>query len=1045
MTPTILFGAVLLLAVGLYWKSRKSRRTLGLSILSLLTGLLLIVAVSGGGASLVGADGVGSAENETTVEGEIQFTAEAADESLISGEHGLLNITVSQESSVALDEHPAAVRELVQEAESVSIWISDTYTTEIDVVSDDQELGTIGPDSAKNATFELDVPADLDPGQYLLEVTIAYTETSQVTYSSDESGELNITQSTDSVRDTDDITIVVAEPEGPWTPPVVVWYLLAFVPGLIVTAWLGGKRNTSIERFLNRLSRLLFARFVSPSPGRERRLEAAYISTTYPTYAAKTLLFTLLAFIAGLITGAYIIAGVMTVMEPLVRTLSGLPDTITHPIGIRHDYTFDITHRTRWIVLVLGGIAIGILTAVLSYVLRWQLPASDAAVRAQGIEEGLPRTTAFMFALSRGGMEFPQILRTLARNREVYGETAKEMNVAVREMDMFGRDMITALRRMSRRTPSEQFKTFSENMTSILQSGSDLSVFFREQYERFRDEQEQRQEEVLELLATIAEMYVTVLVAGMLFLITILLVFGLLVADTFMLLVLLIYIMIPLGNAAFALILQQKLDELGIAKKSGAKYLQHLDPTTPVNDSPQLSQTQPDGGIASAHEQENRRMLTLYDKMSRFKRFMRNPLRTFLRNPTRVLWVTVPIALLVLFVRMPAAFQAEGIAYRVLDDLLIQSALFVLITYAVVREYYKRRINKIEAATPELLERLASLNEAGMSVVEGFERLRGSDLGVLTPEIERIWRDIEYGSNVDDSLVRFGRRVRTIAVTRVVTLLTNAMRASGDMGPVLRVAAEQARAEVKLRRKRQQQMMTYLVVIYVSFFVFLVIVVAVNEVLIPSLPETVPTPDSDDVSRLPGGADQFSQLGEVNKAAYSLIFFHGAMIQAACAGFIAGQLGEGSLRDGAKHAAIMVTIAYIAFILLTSPVASITVTDTTYDGEVVHGVEEVSLSDGGFIAIYDDEGVDGELLGSTGYLTPGTHSDLQIPLQYGNIEEDTTIRIVAHRDTNDNEQFDFRPPHRPGENQVDRPYEALGEGDQPGVEVELTIDTSSDE
>jgi len=813
-----------------------------------------------------------------------------------------------------------------------------------------------------------------------------------------------------------------------------IWLLPALVPVVLTTVYLTAKFNDRLDRWLNRIARVLFGRFISPSSGRERRLEAAYIETTYRTYAAKTVLFTILALVAGAIAGAYIVAGVLAVFEPLVRTLAGLPRTITRPLGIRPDYVFVISAQTRLLVTLAGGFVIGVLTALIGYVLRWQLPASNASVRARGIEEGLPRTAAFMYALSRGGMEFPQVLRTLARNRAVYGEAADEMSVAVREMDLFGRDMITALRRMARRTPSGQFKTFAENMTSVLQSGSDLSVFFSEQYERFRDEQEERQEEVLELLATIAEAYVTVLVAGMLFLITILLVFGLLVAETLLFLMLLIYLMIPLGNAGFSLILQQKLDELGIAKKSGTQLLSHLDVSTPVGASPPTESRRPDGGVP--REAENRRMLAVYDRVSRLKRWLRNPLRTFLWHPTKLLWVTLPIALVVFLVRMPAAFQAEGVAVRIFDDLFIQSALFVLITYAAVREYYKRRIDRIEAATPELLERLASLNEAGMSVVEGLDRLRESDLGVLSPEVERIWRDIEFGSNVTDSLVRFGRRVRTLAVTRVVTLLTNAMRASGNMGPILRVAAEQARAEVKLKRQRSQKMLTYLVVIYVSFFVFLVIVMAVNEVLIPSLPESVPSPDNQAASRIPGGASAFSQLGSVNKAAYSLVFFHAAMIQALFAGFIAGQLGEGSLRDGAKHAAIMVTIAYVVFLLLSSPVASIAATDSTTDGGAVYGVNEVSLSDGGFVAVYDQDGVEGELLGSTEYLAPGSHSDVVVPLQHGNITGDGTIRFVAHRDTNGNKAFDFRPLLNNG---TDTPYRALGDSDTPGVEVEVTV------
>jgi flagellar protein FlaJ len=816
-----------------------------------------------------------------------------------------------------------------------------------------------------------------------------------------------------------------------------LWLLLPLIPFSVFVLWIAGKADDRVEQRIDRIARVLFGRFVSVSRSRNRRLEAAYIETTYRTYGAKTFLFTLLAFLAGSITGAYLVAGVVEVFEPLVRALSALPNTITRPIGIREDYVFELAGRTRWLLIVGGGLLIGALSAVFAYVLRWQLPASDASVRAQGIEEGLPRTTAFMYALSRGGMEFPQILRTLAAHRSVYGETAKEMSVAVREMDLFGRDMITALRRMSRRTPSDRFKAFSENLTSILQSGSDLPTFFKTQYERFRDEQEQRQEEVLELLATIAEMYVTVLVAGMLFLITILLVFGLLVANTLMLVELLIYLTIPLGNAAFALILQQKLDELGVARSTGSGALGTLSVTTPSSAVTRTGTRRADGGVAHDGERENRRMLALYDRISRLKDWLRNPLRTFLREPTKLLWVTVPVALVVFLARLPTALQAEGIAVRVLDDLLIQSSLFVLITYALVREYHTRRLNRIEDAMPELLERLASLNEAGMSVVEGLERVRGSDLGVLTPEVNRIWRDTTYGSNVGDAFVRFGRRVRTTAVTRVVTLLTNAMRASGDMGPVLRVAAEQARAEVKLRRQRRQQMMTYLVVIYVSFLVFLIIVAAVNEVLVPSLPDAVPGPSAEQTRRIPGGASQFEQLGSVDKAAYTLVFFHGAMIQAACAGFIAGQLGEGSLRDGAKHAAIMVTVAYVIFILLSAPVASVTVTGPSTDGDQVYGIDEVSLSDGGFVAVYGPDGVEGELLGTSEYLPPGSHSDVTVSLD-GEIDTDASIRIVPHQDTNGNEEFDFRLPYRPGDEQTDRPYDSVSQEGQPGIVVEIS-------
>jgi len=813
----------------------------------------------------------------------------------------------------------------------------------------------------------------------------------------------------------------------------LVWLVPSVLVVVPTAVWVLAKADPSTDRAVARVARTLFGRFVSESAERKRVIESAYIGETYRSYASRTLLYTALAFVAGAVGGGYAVAGTLLVFERLVRTLAALPSTIRNAFGFRPDYELVLAEGTWWAIVLGIGFAIGVVLAVLAYVLRWKLPASTAEVRRRSIEEGLPRTTAFMYALARGGMEFPQIVRVLGRNRAVYGETAREMGIAVREMDLFGRDMITAVRRTSKRTPSEQFRTFTENLASVLQSGADLPGFLTEQYQRFQETAEERQEDVIEFLATLAEAYVTVLVAGVLFLFTILLVFGLTTTDTLPFLKMLAYLMIPLANAGFAVYLSQQLETLGIARRSGAGLLDRHEVRTPIRASPRPETRQADGGLAA--DEHNREALARYDRLKRVTRALKNPVRSITWNPTTLLYVTVPVALLALALRAPRAFAGTGLTVRVLDDLLVQSALFVLVTYAVVRELYKRRVDRIEAAMPELLERLASLNEAGMTVVEGIDRVRGSDLGVLTPEVERVWRDLEYGSNIGDALVRFGRRLRTTAITRVVILLTHSIRASGQIGEVLRIAATQARADLRLRRRRRRQMFTYLVVIYVGFLVFLVIIVAVNEVLVPSLPESVATPGEDQLRGLGVSADQFVRFGRVNKAAYTLVFFHAALVQAVCAGLVAGLLGEGTIKDGAKHAAAMLAVAYVVFVVFTSPVASIGAIGAASTGDTIT-IDSASLSDGGYVVAYDGD-ANGTMLGRSSYLPPGTHEDVAIDLDQP-VTRDRTVVLVAHRETTGDRTFDYPgPPYVPGAAQPDRPYTAFSGGGTDEVEVEV--------
>ncbi|WP_436924309.1 type II secretion system F family protein [Halosimplex amylolyticum] len=778
-------------------------------------------------------------------------------------------------------------------------------------------------------------------------------------------------------------------------PLVVGLGLLALVPLVPV--------HRGLRTFSTRVARRYFARYVTEeAPDRRRRLREAYVDQTYRAYAAETYLVTAVTGVAGAIVGVYLTGGALLILPAVGEFINQLPNAMANALG-RPELEPVLAPTQVLAVLTGGGVLTGLVGAGFTYWYRWERPRSHAEMRRRGINEGLPRTVAFVYALSRGGMAMPEVMRTLARNRNVYGHGADEISVAVREMDLFGRDIITAVRRATRRTPSEEFKTFGENLASVLQSGQNLPGFLRDQYDRYQEEALDRQEDVLELLATIAEAYVTILVAGTLFLMTILIVFGLTTTQTINFLRLLAYVMIPLGNLLFVVYLSGKLDLLGVgggAKTSGLAESIRGHSGLPDLESKWGGDRQAtDGGYATASS--GRRQLAAYDALERVRVLFDRPVRTLLERPTAILYVTVPLALLSVALRAPGLFAGD-VQVRALDDVLIQALLVVVGSFAVLWELYRRRIRRMEAALPELLDRLASLNEAGMSIVEGIERVRESDLGVLSIEVDRIYRDVTYGANVDDALRRFGLRVRTTATTRVVTLLTNALRASGDVGPVLRIAGQQASAELKLRRKRRQQMFTYLVVIYVSFVVFLIIIVAVQEVLVPSLPNNVPTPEN--TNRLAIDVEAFARFGRVNKAAYTLVFFHTAIIQAVLSGFIAGQLGEGSLKDGAKHAAIMLAVAYGAFVLLSSPVAQVTFADQTMTGDTVT-VESVSLSEGGYVTIRA-KSADGEIVGHSGYISPGDEVDVRIALEstYG---DEMELYAVPHLDTDGDERFGY--------------------------------------
>ena len=699
---------------------------------------------------------------------------------------------------------------------------------------------------------------------------------------------------------------------------------LNYLPLLLALSLLAPVALSPVSRRANRVvtrfALAAFGRHVRESGRRQARrnrlLRAAHVGETYRLYASKTWVYATLAAVTGSVLGVYLVGAVLAVLSISPESMrETLPSQLAFLATLHSVPTLSASEL--FVVLLFSSATVGIVGSVLTYWLRWANLSHRADARERQIDESLGRTVAFMYALSRSGMAFPEILRTLAHNQGVYGEAAEEFGVAVKAMDLFGLDLLTAIQRMAQQSPSEKFGEFAENLTSVLRSGQSLPSFLHDQYERYQEDAEAEQEAFLELLATLAEGYVSLLVVGPLLLITLLVIVGLMdISSTLRVLHLLTYLFVPLGNVAFVLYLDSITQSLRAVRQD--RDVDQSLPEVRRTEDPDADRTAlGDGGTgATAPRSEwaaNVERLSLYDRFRHVRSVASNPVRTALDAPVVVLYVTVPLAVLALLVDVGPAVAAGTATARGVDDAVVLAALFVTGTFAVVQELRRRRLVAIEAAAPDLLDRLASVNEAGMTVVESLERVVESDLGVLDEEVRRLWRDVEWGMDASTALYRFEDRVDSPTITRVVTLVTNAMHASGDIGRVLRIAADDAQAAKRLRRKRRQEMLTYLVIIYLSFLVFLVIVGALDAILIPAL-ENLPkteTPSDSQTNALGVG-----NVGSVNIEAYTLVFFHTALIQGLFSGLVAGKMGEGSVRNGAKHAAVLVTIAYVVFLAL---------------------------------------------------------------------------------------------------------------------------------
>ncbi|MBC7085956.1 MAG: type II secretion system F family protein [Methanomethylovorans sp.] len=632
-------------------------------------------------------------------------------------------------------------------------------------------------------------------------------------------------------------------------------------------------------------------------------LKQARIPMSYEMYISNAIFYSLLCGIAGALLGllvAYILISVV-----------GLPPHIT-----KITFSTSIAWLLQFKELFIGLLIIVFSTLSLggaTYALFMMYPAIQAGERKSKIDRQLPYAVTFMYAMSKGGMNIIDVFRALAKSVNTYGEVSLEVDTIVRDMDYFGHDLRTALSNACAITPSERFQDLIYNLLTVIDSGGSISKYFQDKSENFLQKAQIDQKGFLETLGLLAESYVTAFVAGPLFIIIMGVMMAVMGSGTTTMIYAVIYGVLPVGSLMFVLMISIITpSEMGEPELLPTRtVLKHEIPQIPEH----LKQQFDENGMPVEESEEKVRLREYFENFIRSKKqlnlknTLKNPLAPMFANPLFSTVVTVPLALLLLIV--PFALNMKNITTPAqmvdfIDDKLVLSLFIVLIPLSIFHEIKNMKKKKIENNFPDMLKKLASTNETGMTLRDSIQLMAKSDTNALSKEIKKIWNDITWGLDINDSLIRFANRLRTQVITRSLSLITKANESSGDIGEVLIVAARDATSEQTMRRERSMSMMIYIVIIYISFLVFVGVIFVISTTFLAEMAAA-------GQKMAASGASAGGFLGSFNLDAYTQLFKHAALIQGLSSGLMAGAMGEGSVMSGLKHSIIMMTIGFIVF------------------------------------------------------------------------------------------------------------------------------------
>ncbi len=261
------------------------------------------------------------------------------------------------------------------------------------------------------------------------------------------------------------------------------------------------------------------------------------------------------AYLSSVLAGA-----IASVILGLITFLFNIPSMIRYG-GAVPEYLLFISDYSLIIGTVLAIVISFLVVGGITFVIFLVYPSVVAGNRRRNIDATLPYAINYITAMSTAGIPPAEIFRQLG-NSPMYGESAVEARFIAMEIDLFGRDLIDALRLISATTPSLRMKEFLQGAMGCISAGSSLTEYFRTKAEQYSLENRQTQKLFLDTLGLISESYVTAMVAGPLFLIILQSIMSILSRSSQpIFLYIIIYMMIPFGSLMFVIMISSMTPE----------------------------------------------------------------------------------------------------------------------------------------------------------------------------------------------------------------------------------------------------------------------------------------------------------------------------------------------------------------------------------------------------------------------------------------------------------------------------------------------------
>ncbi len=236
-----------------------------------------------------------------------------------------------------------------------------------------------------------------------------------------------------------------------------------------------------------------------------------------------------------------------------------------------------------------------------------------------------------------------------------------------------------------------------------------------------------------------------------------------------------------------------------------------------------------------------------------------------------------------------------------------------------------QRRKEYEARFLDFVRNLVGAVRSGMPVPKAIiHTANKSDYGALTPHLKKLANQIEWAIPTHKALKNFAKGTENEIIIRSVSTVIEAELSGGNIEDVLESITTSLLEIKRIKDERRASIQSQVMQSYIIFFVFLGIMLIIQNLLIPYLGKM----SGANIAKGTLGSGQMINLATKISIDFTsiagfyttvkawLMSLHGvflmlSLIQGLFAGLIIGKLSEGDMISGFKHSLILMTIAFL--------------------------------------------------------------------------------------------------------------------------------------